>query len=293
VALAVLLAWLTWYVLGYRPATVDGAPSWSPDGKLVVFVAERPGARDVSLMNVDGTDIRSLATNDHQNEGAPAFSPDGRQIVYDAVIDGNRDIFVMTAGGQRRVRLTADPAEDKSPAWSPDGRRIVFVSDRAARQTFDLYLMQADGSAVERLTSAGNSGAPQFSPDGGRIAFHSGRDVYVLDLATRAIARLTNEMQLGDGLFPTWAPDGKRIAFTSARNGRMQLFVMDADGRNQQPVLTMPSGSAIEPRWSPADDRILFVHVPDAAPKLDRRSGATRAIYLLDVGSGRVTRLSR
>lgn len=292
VALVVLLSWLTWYALGHRPITRDGSPAWSPDGAAIVLDAEQNDRRDLVIMNADGTGVRPLSNLESADEAAPAWSSDGL-IAYEAEVDGNRDIYLVNANGSRKQRLTIHPGEDQSPAWSPDGKRIVFSSDRDSKPSFDLYLMSADGSAVERLTMTGNNRAPQFSPDGAHIAFQSGRDVYVLELATRQLRRLTAEKQSGDGMRPTWSPNGKRIAFMTARSGRMQIWVMNADGTDQREFLKMPTGSAIDPRWSPKAERLLFVHVPDEAPPIDRRTPGERAIYVLDIGSGKVTRLSR
>lgn len=291
VAAIVLLAWATWYVMGHRPVTRDGRPAWSPDTTHIAFDVEQDGRRDIFVMNADGTDVTAVANSESADESSPAYSTDGR-IAYDAEVDGNRDIYTINANGSHKVRLTENPAEDQSPSWSPDGR-IVFVSDRDSRPAFDLYVMNADGSGVERLTSSGVNGVPRFSPDGTRIAFHSGRDIYVLDLATRQLHQLTTEAGGGDGLCPTWSPNGRRIAFMSARNGRMQIFVMNADGSDPQSIVTMPTGSAIDPQWSPKDGRILFVHVPEDAPRLDERTSRSRAIYVVDVATKRLTRLSR
>jgi Tol biopolymer transport system component len=292
VALVVLLSWLTWYALGQRPITRDGSPSWSSDATAVVFDAEQNDRRDIAIMNADGTRVRPVSNVEGADEAAPTWSRDGL-IAYEAEVDGNRDIYVVDATGSRKQRLTSEPADDRSPAWSPDGQRLIFISDRDSKPAFDLYLMHADGSGVERLTITGNNRAPQFSPDGAQIAFQSGRDVYVIELATRALRRLTSERQSGDGMHPTWSPDGKRIAFMTARAGRMQLWAMNADGTDQRELLKLPTGSAIEPRWSPKDNRLLFVRVPDDAPPIDRRAMGERAIYLLDIDSGKVARLSR
>jgi Tol biopolymer transport system component len=294
VALAVLLVWVGWFVWGHRPSPHDGSPSWSPDGLHVVFSAEENGRRDIYVMNADGTNVQLLTRDESVDQAAPTYAPpDGRRIAYEADLGGNREIFVMSADGATKVRVTDNPAQDQSPAWSPDGRKIVFASDRDARSSFDLYLMNADGTGVERLTTTGNNGAPRFSPDGGRIAFQSGREIYVLDLGTRQTHRLTTETQGGDGLGPTWSPGGRQLAFMSARNGRMQIFTMNADGSDPQRVVSLPTGSAIDPQWSPIDNRILYVDVPEDAPRLDRRTGREGALYVVDITTGRVTRLSR
>jgi Tol biopolymer transport system component len=165
------------------------------------------------------------------------------------------------------------------------------MSDRDSRPEFDVYRMNADGTRVERLTTGGTNWFPQYSPDGARLALHVGRDVHILDLETRRLRRLTTDPL--NGMYPTWSPDGERLAFMSWRNGRTQLFTMNADGTEQRLLVSMPRGSAIDPRWSPDGARIAFVHVPEETVHDAQRPEQTRLIYTVELASGRMRRLSR
>jgi Tol biopolymer transport system component len=278
-----------WWYRQREPAR-DGAPSWAPDSQALVFSAEigtRKG--DIFWMRADGTDRENLTDNSDANEGSPAMSPDGQHVAFESDRDGNVEIYVMNRNKSGVRRLTNNPAEDRSPAWSPDGSRIAFMSDRGGRVSPDLYTMTADGSDVQRLTTQFSNWAPQYAPDGKQLAFQMNRDVNVLDLATRAVRRLTFDPQNGMG--PTWSPDGKRIAFVTTRNGSAELFTMNADGSDQKVAVSMPDGNAIDPRWSPDGRTIAFVLVPGAGTSAD--AAHVQAIYTFDVTSGVVTRLSR
>ena len=290
--LVVSVGWFAWDRLSHTPPVRDGSPSWSADGKRVVFYSERSeGHGDIFAMNADGSGLTSLVQNP-ADDGSPAMSPDGRQMAFDTDRDGNFEIYVVNLDKTQLRRLTKNPARDVSPAWSPDGKSIAFMSDRASPgQGFDVYTMAADGSNVERQTTTGSSWFPQFSPDGRKLAFHVGRDVNVLDLATHAMTPLTQDPN--NGMYPSWSPDGQQIAFMSWRSGRTQIFTMTAEGKDQKPVVTMPSGSAIDPRWSPDGRHIVFVQVPEATPESPQDSKLARAIYTVEVTSGKVTRLSR
>jgi Tol biopolymer transport system component len=282
-------AWVAWQQFAYPAPHRDGAPSWSPDSRKIVFYSENEGQADLFVMNADGSGVRQL-THTPADEGYPSFSPDGTQIAFDSDgPDGNFDIYVMNADGSNVRRLTTDPGRDLSPAWSTDGKRIAFMSDRIAKPEFDVYEMQADGSGQERMTTGATNWFPQYSPDGTRLAFHVGRDVQVLDLKSRALTRLTSDP--ANGMYPSWSPDSRRLAFMSWRNGPTQLFTMQADGSDQQMLVSMPSGSAIDPRWSPDGTRIVFMAVPETDPNAWQSESDERAMYVAEIRTGKTRRI--
>jgi len=96
-------------------------PSWSPDGRKIVFVSERDGNFEVYVMNADGSGQRNL-TRHPGHDSAPSWSPDGRKIVFTTKRDGNFEVYVMNADGSEQQNLTRNPAPDRSPVWSP-GRK--------------------------------------------------------------------------------------------------------------------------------------------------------------------------
>ena len=101
--------------------------------------------------------------------------------------------------------------------------KIVFQSNRDDRQTYDIYVMDDDGSNVERLTdNQVHDSFPRWSPDSFHIAF--GRyskdgqtsDVFVMNRNGAALENITNHPSLNNS--PSWSPDGGHIAFVSARD---------------------------------------------------------------------------
>jgi Tol biopolymer transport system component len=245
----------------------DGSPAWSPDGKRIAFYSERDGNSEIYVMNADGSAVTRL-TNSKADEGYPAWSADGRTISFDSDRDGNFEIFAMNAADGSNARaLTKHPARDVSATWSPDGKTIVFMSDRDGG--FDAYEAAPEtGAPATRVTQTGTTWFPVYSPDGTTLAFHIGRDVHTLPAPSRVEGaaggdpkRLT--VDPANGMYPSWSPDGKRLAFMSWRNGRTELFTMNADGSDQKRLVSMDRGDAVDPRWSPDGSRIAFVHLPD------------------------------
>lgn len=143
---------------------------------------------------------------------------------------------------------------------------IIDISQLKGRITYsyegDVYVMNADGSAVTRLTNDPEMDFDSvWSPDGAQIAFRSHRDgneeVYVMNADGSDQRNLSNSP--GGDYSPAWSPDGERIAFMSDRNNRIgnSLFVMNADGTD--PVqITDIAGINEYPSWSPDGQRLVF-----------------------------------
>jgi TolB protein len=127
---------------------------------------------------------------------------------------------------------TTPPTNTPTPTPTPVPPRIAFASDRDGE--FDIYVMNADGSDLTRLTDdPAWDGLPAWSSDGRRIAFISNRDdntnIYVMNADGSDLTRLTDNP--ADDEFPAWSPDGQQIAFKSVDDqGNYDIYVMNADG---------------------------------------------------------------
>ena len=114
------------------------------------------------------------------------------------------------ADRQARGAPTARLSFSGDPAWSPDGQKIAFSSERD--DALNIYVMNADGSDVARLTDNSTGGRePAWSPDGRKIAFASDRHdpakgslpvrgdsaIYAMNADGSGVARLTNRERAG------------------------------------------------------------------------------------------------
>lgn len=141
---------------------IDVSPSWSPDGKQLVFVSDRAGRPDLYVLQPEEAKIRRLTFEGSYNAD-PQWSPRGDAIVYVSRVGGRFQIFRVRPDGTERMQLTDGAGDHLKPSWSPDGRFIVFSSDREG--SADLYLIRADGTGMKRLTwSPHEETDPAWSP---------------------------------------------------------------------------------------------------------------------------------
>ena len=130
---------------------------------------------------------------------------------------------------------------------------------------------------------------PAFSPDGRLLAFarsgEDGTDVYLADVAQNCCVQRLTVGRYADNLSPTFAPDGRRIAFVSTRAGSPQIYVMAADGTDQElfaPFDFGATGPSNAPEWSPDGASAVFPRDVSRAPQA----------LVLDVAARRVRQLT-
>ena len=139
----------------------DIDPSWSPDGSMISFASSRAGARQLFVMNADGSNVQQV-TDLNNMGGRNTWSPDGTKLAFYRGPQGDRDIYVINVDGTGLERLT-DGGDNLGPSWSPDGNWIVFTSFRDGNN--ELYIIHPDGTGLTRLT---NSPISDWQPRWGR-----------------------------------------------------------------------------------------------------------------------------
>lgn len=175
------------------------------------------------------------------------------------------DIYVGFPDGTGLVDVSGNDLWDSGPRLSPNGRQIAFyrIHDLQSFVEFDIYVMNADGSDVLRLTSHGTAGNPTWSASGQQIAFESeqnppGYDIWVINPDGTGAADITKSDWHDYG--PVWSPSGRQIAFISDRdptNDESDIYVMDVDGSNVRRITTA-GGLPIPWSWSPDGMRIAY-----------------------------------
>jgi dipeptidyl aminopeptidase/acylaminoacyl peptidase len=254
------------------------APTLSPDGRTIAFMSMGSLFRaevflDLYLADANtGKRTTRLTKSQLDPEfeelrygySQGAFSPDGRYFAFTAQRQGKDVIYIHDVRRNRTHRRLDTPVTAMlGPSWSPDGRRIVFSG--LSGGTSDLYIVDADGRNLQRLTQdAFGDLQPQWSPDGRYIAFASERGpqsdlselkfgkwrISILDLETGEIELVPE--QDGKNLNPMWAPDGQSMIFISDRTGIPQLFLYDRGEREHYQLTKFVNGVTSLTEHSPA-----------------------------------------
>ena len=228
------------------------------DSESMLGLVENRATKEVYFADYDGANVRRVTISRTLNNN-PAWSPDGRSIAYTAWRP-YMDILVSHIY-QGRLESPASGSADSQnwlPAWSPDGAQLAFTSNRDGQP--DLYVINADGSGLRRLTNhPGIDTSPTWSPQGHQLAFVSDRtgspQVYVVGADGTGLRRITFESHCDR---PTWSPAPyNEIAYSSQTGPGHDIKVVDL-ATNEVRQLTFGLGTNESPSYSPNGRHVAF-----------------------------------
>lgn len=241
-------------------------PTWSPDGRRIVFSGLANGMTDLYMIDADGKNLRRL-TQDVYGDLQPSWSPDGRWIAFASERGPQTDLETLKFGEWQISLLdleTNDVAvipgqegKNLNPQWAPDGQSLAFISDRTGIAQLFLYDL-------------------------------NDREHYQL---TRFVGGVTSLTEHSPAI--TWAQQADKLAFVYQDNGDYQVWsIANPRALKKQPyVQAMPVVAQADPglrTQQATQDSIVAAARADADSALAReaRSTTPRRRQSLYLGGG-------
>lgn len=244
-------------------------PSWSPDGKRLVFISPCGGMDEVyynaglNIINADGSGVTQVGTVPG-GDFDPAWSPDGKSIAFTSLRTKQMEIFVVHLNDlSNPVQITkgALGVDSRYPAWSPDSTQIAYSVDRVGG-AYQLWLMNADGTGQQQIVRSGvalTDYLPTWSPDGKMILFNQRCATKFCLPYLMSISATDRSVQQGSPMpfnvitieNVNYSPDGTYLVFEGGETGKNNdIYYMDISGGNRTRVTTDPSLN-FHPAWRP------------------------------------------
>ncbi len=265
----------------------ESSVAFSPDGATAIFfTATDAGSRLATLRgSASAPSVLSTTGPFHPTfNGAEviSWSPDSSRITFGATPSGNANargasqiVVVDVATGMTTTLPLGPLLAADTPSFSHDGRRIAFRGQVDTTSTgHSLYVMDADGTNVRRLTGSLSdgydavfTGVPVWAPDDRSIVIDAVNNatsrslfrLFRVDVSTGVTTQLTDQPR--NAYAASYSPDGTRIAFTDWQDPRSSLWVMYADGSGQTRLAEQTV--SVSDQWSPDGQWILFEGQPN------------------------------
>jgi TolB protein len=278
----------------YRALGADFALDVGAAADTVVLVVHDVGAGGIRrtfrqvLPRPDGPEYRlavhRLADQVLQSAlGAPGIA--ATRVLF--VKDGK--VYRIDQDGADLTMVSSTDRQAMSPAWAPGGRRFAYMEFTGGHGQLFVQDVATNHRVSVVTTGKALDFTPAFSPDGKTLAFsratEEGTDIYTVNVRDNCCLQRLTVGGFSDNLSPTYSPDGQRIAFVSTRPGLPQIYVMAADGTDQQLLAPFDygvTGSSNAPEWSPDGQSVAF----------HRDVGGTLQVFVLDVRTRTVRQLT-
>jgi len=184
---------------------INGAPSFSPDGRRLAVALSFEGSLDIYVLDVDGSNLRRI-TEGSAIDTEPVWIDDNT-LLFTSDRSGGPQLYEVDAAGGRASRLTFEGNYNADPTVSPDGSTVAFV--HGGEGGFQIAAIDRASGLFTTLTQGTLDESPSFSPNGQMILYATERDgrgtLGAVSLDGSVVQSLTLD-DGGDVREPAWSP---------------------------------------------------------------------------------------
>jgi Tol biopolymer transport system component len=259
---------LTWNQMTVFEKTSLGNESVYNSGfALVSYIAYKYGEKKLIEINNRLKDKLSFTIDEAIQK---VLNISGKQL-YDEWKNYLNDYYTKNTETIRKNLFTGELIEQEGfgnfyPAFSPDGSKLYYLSNKNEDYFLTSLYVYDFKSKKSELVQKGVRTTFSITPDGNKIIYSKLteknknlvkiHDLYIYDLNTKKEKRLTHGLRANN---PSLSPDGKTIVYVSQKDGTLNLFLIDIEGKNNRQLTFFQNGEQVyNPKFSPDGTKIIF-----------------------------------
>lgn len=231
---------------------------YGPFGTQIVFSTKVGRFKELSMMDLDGSNYRQL-TNDKSLSVSASWSPTGNRVVFTSYRNRVPDLFFLDIASRKSTQITSNTKMELGAKFLEDGQNLLLSSSDGL--VSEIQIMSPTGQVVRKLTSSNGiiDVSPHFSPDYSKVAFCSNRaggpQIYTMNSDGSNVKRISF-VTSNYCTSPSWSKKGDKIAFVCRADSGFQMFVANTDGSNALQLTSY--GDNEDPDWSPDGRYLVF-----------------------------------
>jgi Tol biopolymer transport system component len=175
---------------------VAQTPTWSPDGRRIIYTSKAKGPGDLMMKDVSGTREPEAVILSPEPKFSSDWSPDGKYISY-TVQTKERGFDVMAlpmTGDKTPIPIAATKFDELFARFSPDGRFVAYQSSESGRS--EVYVQEFPEAHNKLQVSTSGGGAAYWRRDGKELFYRNGPRVMAVPIQTSPTMTIGTPIEL-------------------------------------------------------------------------------------------------